>query len=775
MPLSNQLLEVHTGIIIQADVLLHTYYIRPIKNRIDENRVIKTTIVKATTLNTSIHNLSTVNTTVAYPVGTPVLYVCEQDPLNANSIEIGIILGSIASDIYSDYKTNIKTPTTVDGLDAVTTSLADVHATQYQNNNDLSDFSANGVSDVWAGDYALHGEKTVLLVGNDRLNLEAGVCSIELDAINQRLVEYSLLSSKYTIASAEDTSIVNGSIVYTKKHAGNVLDAYGSVLENDNNKPFYRYVHQMSDILGTRGDYVLSKGGKPLAQQTSRYNGRLDFISTAGVRLAHSSKTSYYDYKGWTLHKDETALKNKLADIYELSDKFAGHDDPFVNALDFIETWGHESVGLVSELDVTIDEKTGEAVDNKIIKIEDNVNGEDIVHDIVQNESYVEVTATGAIVLRDAWGSEIRMYKGNIQISAANTLTLTSGRDTLMLGGGVLSANAVKGIDLGGVNGSILMHAPNVKIAAGDKNTDGVITLDAVSGKTIINAGNRVSITSPDIDVISTTVDDTLSSGHLRLISTTGNIVIGSRHNLSMTANSNIQIACPYSHITMASDITMNSSGGRIVTGGMLYAKTLSTKADVFDTTTGTFTTKSYASSVTGIETNGNIITTGNGAVMAAGPVTTADYVYCNAAFARRVNPDTGVFGSKSKPKRPTPSLKNITSLAGKIKTVCRTLVEIKNKTFSKLLFSFNKETGGCVVYRATNQYMHGSNVTISVATHIDKQGKTSYIYPGESFWTTDGLRVLSREDDFKQSSIRTLVGANQIVVLPSTTKEKEA
>lgn len=760
-----KVLEVRIGVIQQADPVSNVYWIKPNKGRVFRDGRTVEVPVQATVLNTSTTNLDMVIHRTAYPVGTSVLYVENADESMGVGIEKATILGAIASDIGSTYKSQLKHCTIPGGLDGFNTQFPDIHRTQYQNIGQLRDFAGNGASDVWFGDYVVSGKNTLSLIGNDRIWLSAGACLLSMDTITRRLILDSLLRTITTISSIEDVSIVNQQTVHTIKHAGNVMDAYGSCQIDEGAEQKYRYVHQVSDITGESTDAVLTTYGTALAKMTQRFDGALSLQSATSIHLERTPLIPYYDYKGKRLAKDEKARNLDLFALIEENKDIASY-------LDFTENWGSACIDAELTAYSDINEDDGEAVDVDVYKLGNSVYPNKGEHTIALNNATIDITPTGGIVLKDAWGSELRMMNGNIQLSAANTLTTVSGRDTMMLQGGALGINATKGVDLAGVEGAVLIKGTDVKMAAGSEEAKGNIVLESGNGEVLITATTGALVTAPSIDIISTDIGNETSAGNVNIISRGGNVAIGSKTATVVSSEQAIQIASPQSHLDLSSSITLNSVGTTCI-GGIVYMYPLRTYSNVISTQNGDGQIRPIASSSSMLELNGQLRAMGS--IMANGDICTSSSVFCTSVCAKDVQEIQGVYKLRTKPVRIPTSFRQPTSIAKLIKVSYKYLAELKNKKIYKKLFRFNKE-GSCLIYDTPMSSTNTATTPIAVATHVDNTGKTSYIYPGESFWKENGMRTISVHEDrtIPDSSKFEYKGASSLKVLMSTVKEKE-
>ena len=776
---NNQVLSVRIGKIIQSDPILNMYYILANGGRRTEDGKTISEVIPATTIGSTTVNLGIVTDRVAYPVGTSVLFAQEKPSDTSNGIEIAVIIGSLVGNIDSAYKPRVKLNAPEDGLDFYNANFHHIHRTQYQNITPLRDFSGNGPTDIWYGEWSKQGSNTLLLLGNDRFELNTGVCSINMDGITRRLIIDTALLSQKTLVNAVDTKLVNNNAVFTDQVAGTGYSARTSALSDatkyvglENPIEKYRYIRQASDVTGVDEYSVLDDAGNPIANTSFRFDGQLSMKSAKGVSIEHTLDMKRYIYEGYVVDVDDKLEELNWHDLI-YNDK---------NTLDdFVENWGIKTLKDEKNRQTAYIEpfeEAGESLTSEtpIVKTNISINEETREYEFINNTSGFYITPTGTIIIRDAWGSEIRMTNGNIQISAANTLSLLSGRDTVMLEGGVLSMNAVKGIDLAGVEGSVLIKGSNVKVSAGDKKTRGVLSLEAPTGEVLIVGDTSAKLSATNVDIVSASINDPDQQGVVNILSK-GNLVFGSDGNIVMSSKYTTSIASQYSHLDLSDTITLNCIGGRTMIGGALYVQPVTSNAPVVSIQKQSVDMHTYQTTHARIETSGAVVVTGESGIRANGVIATAGTVFGNTIVAKNVA-NKGVYKSRKAPPKVKSSYKApaYDNNRGVTNRIFDYLKAIYNKEIFAKLFSFNKKAKGCVIYEPAYSEKYSNKTAINIATHVDNSGKVSYIYPGDRFWKTDGLcqTDMSVSADLETMLNCTYVGAAKLNVLPSSVVEKE-
>ena len=86
----------------------------------------------------------------------------------------------------------------------------------------------------------------------------------------------------------------------------------------------------------------------------------------------------------------------------------------------------------------------------------------------------------GSIILRDAWGSEIVMIGGNIQLSCAGNVMVMPGRSSITIAGDDIVQKAQNSVDIHAAKKDVRIDAwQNVQVMGGSDNNPGGITLEA--------------------------------------------------------------------------------------------------------------------------------------------------------------------------------------------------------------------------------------------------------------------------------------------------------
>lgn len=114
-------------------------------------------------------------------------------------------------------------------------------------------------------------------------------------------------------------------------------------------------------------------------------------------------------------------------------------------------------------------------VDNVDVVADPIANDEDVNLRLARLESFIHLSPTGAVVISDARGSEIRLEGGIITVSPSVDLRLLPGRDLAVMTPRTLSMTGGKRVELNSDQGEIDIHADKNVVVSSEK----VLTLES--------------------------------------------------------------------------------------------------------------------------------------------------------------------------------------------------------------------------------------------------------------------------------------------------------
>lgn len=638
----------------------------------------------------------------SYAVGDNVLFI-QGTTDTSSGVPYGLILGTcpiavsgtdnstLSEELVSLFdETFIETPSS-DSLDSFGGDISEQLANTLQilemlGNNGFA--NTNNVDNL-PGDYNISGADTELHVDDLAVQLRAGKSGISLNSVYDMLDVYSTLFRKVSAASYEQLFLINDNFFHIALKGLTTRDCY-----TKGSKPVFRHLEELSNYIYGRRTATLSPDGLEISSISETFDGKINIEATNGVSIKKTVRV-----KKSLTPKNIPVRYNEGAEITDLEslEKIAENKD----------LWEISETKATDKPDILQSPQTNEAYAQPQYSgtFSDGVTEDPIEY--VKAEAVIRTLPSGGILIRDAWGSEIRMEGGNIQISAANNVTTVAGRDILSICNGVASTNAgdsvqigaakrsvslqgETGIDLCAKTGDIRAIGESLSIETAKMNADTNITR-LKSGNTIIG-GDRVVINASEL----------VAHGNVASIS-------GSASGLVLSSGA----------VLGANSFVVNGPTS-IRKGGLTISGIPTVDGDSVEVKTN------KAPCVLSVD--GAIATTG--AIAASQHIVTAEGVYANNFAAKT----SGVGKLKNRPDKVkigsnTPLDYNITGNTDTIKDTMTYFKKLKEKAL------FNLYSKACAIWQPVFSKL-GSKLKITIATYKEK----NYIYPGKSFWEKDGM-----------------------------------
>ena len=754
----NPSLYTDVGQIVLANPHLNFYQLRPSLSISNVPR-----LINATSLGTMAGRWKGVGTQESYQVGDSVLYVWVQDTIHDQLANQAFILGKCSPD-HTFASTSLNTM--FNGLNIWNCGLYDVQLTQLQRTPYMYDFNSNGFGDIFAGDWSVHGKQTGILVSDEYMGMRSGMASIKLDAFSRRISEASLLRSVNTIGSEEDVKLYNDKIVLMSRFAGKVKDAYGGFVtdnpfavtatyagQEDEKKPAFQVQNTISDSLYAQEENIVADEDKTLASDQRRFDGIRTISSKTGLSFERDFDLNRYRYEGRRIEFEQLEEERTI-------------DDPQA-VLEKSEKWKKREQEPTQFLYTPVPNASPEDVKTPTALFTDEL-GE---HYAATGKAHIRLLPTGGISIMDAWGSEILLEGGNVQISAANNLIRLVGRDEVGIVSGVWSTAAVTGVELGASNGSASMFG---KTAAGVAS-EGTTTLE---GDKLYSYGHAAAVTSGSaLQFVSRLEGNSNNSDGAgiqffaedsTITASAGQILMSA--DTSFTARGNTAAVSLFQTSAVVGAARTQLTGGLLIKNGSFDVSVPDANKEKPDTITIGGGTSYIACDGYAII---NDTIKGNGGAVIVGALT------ANSVSAYRRNSDGGVFRARSQSSSRLPGsfASSVTNLTKNIATaVGKTYNNIKNSIIRQLRFGFKLSSMGSVcVNEPKFSSMSSGTISITPVSTVDGSDNVTYIYPGESFWMKDGMfsyterSVIMKSPEDTEEKKRT--GAVNIKVSPPTAK----
>lgn len=746
------------GQIVLANPHLNFYQLRPSLSISNVPR-----LINATSLGTMAGRWKGVGTQDSYQVGDSVLYVWVQNVIQDQLANQAFILGKCSPD-HTFAATSLNTM--FNGLNIWNCGLYDVQLTQLQRTPYMYDFNSNGFGDIFAGDWSVHGKQTGILVSDEYMGMRSGMASIKLDAFSRRISEASLLRSVNTIGSEEDVKLYNDKIVLMSRFAGKVKDAYGGFVtdnpfavtatyagQDDEKKPAFQVQNTISDSLYAQEENIVADEDKTLASDQRRFDGIRTISSKTGLSLERDFDLNRYRYEGRRIEFEQLEEERTI-------------DDPQA-VLEKSEKWKKREQEPTQFLYTPVAEAAPEDVKTPTALFTDEL-GE---HYAATGKAHIRLLPSGGISIMDAWGSEILLEGGNVQISAANNLIRLVGRDEVGIVSGVWSTAATTGVELGASNGSASMFG---KTAAGVAS-EGTTTLE---GDKLYSYGHTAAVTSGSALQFISRLEGASNNSNgagIQFFAEESNITASAGQILmsadtSFTARGNTAAVSLFQTSAVVGAARTQLTGGLLIKNGSFDVSVPDANKEKPDTITIGGGTSYIACDGYAII---NDTIKGNSGAVIVGALT------ANSVSAARKSSNGGVFDARfpRSSRLPGSFASSVTNLTKNIaNAVSKTYNNIKNSIIRQLRFGFKLSSMGSVcVNEPKFSSMSSGTISITPVSTVDGSDNVTYIYPGESFWMKDGMfsyterSVIMKSPEDTEEKKRT--GAVNIKVSPPTAK----
>lgn len=747
------------GQVVLANPHLNFYQLRP-----SLTLEVMPLVINATAIGTAAGRWHGVGVQETYQVGDSVLFVWKKDAFKDQKVNQAIIIGKCSVD-YSFKKRSLQTLFT-EGLNLWNSGIYDVHGTQLQRTPFPYDYNSNGFAGLFAGDWSVHGKQSGLLIGDDTIGFKAGQVSVIADAVSRRLEENSLLRTVNTIGSSEDICIYNRSLVYISRYAGNPLDAYGNGMTEtpyevrkaeEDWTPVYRLEHAFGDALYGEEHNMYTTDGVLLGGDRFRYDGLREFSSKSGISLERNFDLRRFRYIGRRFEAEDATqdisptpenpqlplLSSELWDQGDIADPMAFLYEPVPE--------GHaEKTPAYTEL------------------FEDDLG----VHYAAPGKSHIRQLPSGGISIMDAWGSELRMEGGNIQLSAANNFIQVIGRDSVQLISGVKSVAASKGVQIASAEGSIKMYGKRSMQVSSDEE----LTLEGVN--TVVTGKESAVFIGDSLQFVSKNAEQKkLTGGKGIQFLADGSTISFSGNSVLMAGESSATVIGGQSAIALTGTSAVLGSSQLQVTGQLLV-KAGSFNVSVPDIQNEKLKTVTIPGGGTSsFVCDGFAIV--NGVLKCNDQLGVVGNISAYSVSAVSHTSNGGLFKAIRQKKSAVPGsiTSRVTSAAQRAASSLQAMFRyIKSSVLQKLRFRFGLSAPGSVMVKEPLfSYSSTGTVRVTAPVTVDGDSKRTYIYPGEEFWTKNGMSVYQEPSMVVTDPSGTYEsqGAVNLRLSPSTAKDE--
>lgn len=371
---------------------------------------------------------------------------------------------------------------------------------------DIAQFPAtNNLNDFVGQNQNITGDTTNFTVSHSEIAAKAGDAAYGVN-------EFGVLSSKSLWTHSKNLS--------TTRHNYLVGDLLmDEEIQTSDLAGSYTRINKFGALSDGVSDALVDKDGNILSRIKHSVDG-ITKIDVGGAFIVERGGGCVV-----TQSSDKSPIKpltdNTVPNIANIKD-FDFVEDSLI-AADGVESYASEDLDLLAP----VDSPTKVA---KTAGVKNPVTGR--VVDTVAGRCRFGVQTDGSIVFSDAWGSEIRMFGGDIFITPARHVIITSPEDTIISAGGASAVNATKLVNIGSAMGSI-----------------------ELAGKQLNMYGDAVKIAAPD------TV--TISSGRL-LVASENSITVSSGENIDVASIGSISAAAKLCYIVGSDTATVSSSAASV-------------------------------------------------------------------------------------------------------------------------------------------------------------------------------------------------------------------
>lgn len=589
---------------------------------------------------------------------------------------------------------------------------------------------------VASGDFIASGTDTLLHITDRTITVGSTDATMKTNAIDGSMCLESIVYENKTPGVLESVRVINDTILKDTRVYGNL---------NAATQPKESFIEQTGDLPYGNVRTVQDATGSALSRVSQRNDGSIKLEAATGIKLEKTLNIpTYTDYYAQLINRDE--------DIASLEDS---KPEPFSRVAES-DNWVATSRGVDEGYVLPVQRPVPE--EHKSVEVADVTQTH--TKSTVPAKSVLDIRDDGSIIIRDAWGSEIRMINGDIQISAANKIVMIADTDQLNYCGGVHAVKAGAGFQVKTDFGHIDMaSAKEVNILANDKinvvgDTD--VSIAAV-GDIVVAAGRDYLLSTVGAAILSVATDFFVESG-------TANIV--SDYDCTLTTGT-AMLRVSTGVVDIASAVT-NIHSDVEISGEKYDAGTLPTGK--LEPMTGS-----------GALRVGNTFTVDSG-IIANDYIMTKDSVYAGQVNALRVAEDTGVYKLKNIPKVNT----KVSDHKSKSNYRKEPLNKAKEKldaiqpttllehAFEAKFSDPHKESDDIAIYLPG--YAVGMDSRDSMPTgehHVAATGNSVYIYPGKDFWQADNVYVPNEDDSIDSDSQRDSLAALTTIVKENTYYEQ--
>lgn len=689
------LLSIRVGVVKHAAPTRNLYRIYPTDCVLDEPYI----GVPAGTRDLIVAGATALPT---YTVGDTVLFI-QTSAISQTATPIVLILCVIpatVSDAVSDTRTALVGDPELQGLD---TYISDTYNAFSQDTWLAKGGSWQGYNpdNIYQGDYVLASANASILLSDRHIDITAGSVRHSLCELTGTDTSSALFQNRYNMAEDYQQQLLSGYLLTTRKLAGHVSESY-----TKGQPSVFPFLEQYSNLLCGYRRSMLDTEGCCISAIGQDNTGGLDVRASRCINI---EKTAYIP--AYTPVNDAPIISNEAIknvtpkpDLTTLNELVAAgvliDNSSIIDGAD----WEIGSIPMVPE-------SAG---------IGEDLTDSDGGNSIPANSCF-RFLEDGSIVLRDAWGSEIRLSRGNIQLSAANNMIQIAGRDSLNIVSGVYAVNAGKEVEIAAATEDVVLSAGKcLKVHSANE-------LQLVGNTIALASRSTVSVTCEQLGVRATTA------------AITGNTISVAAQNVQIVGESQCLLGTTKSIVGVYTTGIVLGGAGVDVRSNLSVSKKGCSISGVLNSELNeiTISTPSTAAQITA---EGNVVV--DGSVNTNSWLQAAGSVYASSMAAHDVTSWGGIYKLRKPPSKARMSETKEFSVKLGLGALFVGMRDRLASSYKQIVGEiFSKKSKACTIIEPAFSSKGVGTTPCAIAT-IEYEGKKQYIYPGDSFWNNNGLQI---------------------------------
>lgn len=567
-------------------------------------------------------------------------------------------------------------------------------------------FPVRGDEDTYtAGSYSLAGERAKFTVTDLSISAKTDNSAISVDCLGFVRKDGIWEQSNFLTHNSGDYVVGEHSLSRQRESLGLTSNA--------------AVIRSVGDAVGGLSYSVVDGNNRVLSRTTKDAAGSIIFQTANGIvmeRAAVSTISPKDDRPIKVGDQTSKALNSRVPGGDIIEDCYGSGDD-----FDITPKIGEMS-GTLSPLDAPSNNL------DKTIKITDPITGNDI--QVAGAKSRWGLMPDGSFVVSDAWGSEIRMFGGDIFISPARNLVTTTPGDSVSITGGVISLSGDGGVNVGSSEGRVDVFGKSGAIIASSED----VAVSANKYLTLVGS-EKISMSSlSDIELSGKRSVVSRSEGDVILQGTSAT-VLGKNRCAVSTTNGVIKI--------VGNGLTVGGSVLSVMSDLVVSGDAAASGFDVLGVSvkpskgSGSISCGGYIMAEKGISSNGWFKSVG---ILSASSVVVST-----------VNKEAiGVFKGKKSSKDTLAKASDVRFSVGN--DDLKGELDDTNRTFKNSLKGlFSAVIGKVYVILPGIRKLAKKIAPLSV----EAAESEVYIYPGKEFWTKTGLYTIKDKDYYSMDGVR--------------------